>query len=624
MLDRAVLESMSSALEHRGPDSRGFHLAPGIALGIQRLRIIDLVTGDQPMFNEDRTVAVVFNGEIYNYRELQQDLRRSGHRFVSDSDTEVIVHLYEEMGTACVQRLHGMFGLAIWDVSRQRLMLARDRLGKKPLFYAHRRAGELSFASELGALLRDPTISRELDPAAIDAYLAFRYIPSPLSAFRSVRKLPPAHRLIFESGSVKVERYWRLRYDRKRQFSCEQDATDELREHLRKAVRRRMISDVPLGAFLSGGIDSAAVVAAMAEASTQPVKTFSIGFSTSPLDERPLARTVAERFATDHHELEVEPSAIEVLPRLIRHHGEPFADATSIPTYYLAALTRRHVTVALNGDGGDEAFGGYPRYVAGLLAGRLDRVPSRLRRIAGHMAAGLPADRQIDSWRSRVRRVGATLSMSPSDRHLAYMTDLQGLRRTDLYTDDFRRALGQSSVDDLWRGHWQCGTADDPLDRMLEMDVATYLPDDLLLKVDIATMACSLEGRSPFLDHELMEFAASLPPHLKVAGGVKKVALRRAMRGWLPDAILDAPKRGFQPPVADWFRGPLREHSREVLLDGTARSRPYFRPYAVEKLLREHASGADDHSQGLWTLLVLEVWHREVVDRPVAGPPSLA
>lgn len=617
--ERVLLERMCVALQHRGPDSRGIHVEAGAGLGIQRLRIIDLVTGDQPIFNEDASVVVVLNGEIYNFQQLRDELRARGHRFATSGDTEVIVHLYEEAGPACVERLHGMFGLAIWDASRRRLVLARDRLGKKPLFYSVADA-TLSFASELAALLENHDVPRDLDLEAMDAYLAYRYIPSPLTAFRAVRKLPPAHRLVYEQGRVRVERYWRLDFGRKARFSSEEEVYEGVREHLRRAVRLRMISDVPLGAFLSGGIDSGAVVASMAEVSTEPVKTFSIGFR-SELDERPLARLVAQRFATDHHELVVEPNAIEILPRIIRHHGEPFADPTSVPTFYLAEMARQHVTVALNGDGGDEAFGGYNRYQAGLLAARLSRLPEPARRAGAALTARIPTNGRISSWQMRARRLGETLMLDEAGRHFAYMTSLQGLRRDRLYAPEFAAALGPSGAESRFRALWEQGSATDTLDRMFEVDSLTYLPDDLLAKVDIATMACSLEGRSPLLDHELMQFAATLPPELKVTRREKKIALRRALRGILPEEILSAPKRGFQPPVAAWLRGELRDHARDVLLDPVARERGYFRPDVVTGLLDEHASGATDHSQGIWTLLVLELWHREFVDRvpAVAG-----
>jgi asparagine synthase (glutamine-hydrolysing) len=613
-----MIGRMCAALEHRGPDSRGTHFEDGVGLGVQRLRVIDLVTGDQPIFNEDGSVAVVQNGEIYNYRELRSELERRGHRFATRSDTEVIVHLYEERGPACVESFHGMFALAIWDRRRRRLVLARDRPGKKPLFYSLGNR-TISFASELHALLEDAGVPRELDHQALDAYLAYRYVPSPMSAFRAVRKLAPGRVLVFDAGGAQVERYWRLDYGRKRAVDDEEELVEELGERLRRAVRRRMIADVPLGAFLSGGIDSAAVTAAMAEASSDPVKTFSIGFHNDKLNELPLARRVARHFGTDHHEQIVEPKAIEIIPRIVHHYGEPFADATAIPTFYLAEMARRHVTVALNGDGGDEAFAGYPRYVANVAASRLSRVPRGLRQALGAAAVRLPPSGRIDSWRSRLRRVGATIALDAPERYLAYMSDLRGLRRDRLYTDDYRALVGESVAPGLLHAAWRESSATSVLDRMLDVDVEHYLPDDLLTKVDIATMAFSLEGRSPLLDHELLEFAAELPPRLKIRGGRKKVALRRALRGWVPDEVLDAPKRGFEPPLAEWLRGELRGYACEILLDQTTRRRGQFRTEYVRELLDRHAQGIEDHAQGIWTLLMLELWQREFVDRSPAG-----
>jgi asparagine synthase (glutamine-hydrolysing) len=619
--DREILGRMCAALEHRGPDSRGIHTEPGAGLGVQRLRIIDLETGDQPIFNEDRSVVVVLNGEIYNFRELGEELRGRGHRFSTRSDTEVIVHLYEEIGPTFVERLYGMFGLALWDRRRRRLLLARDRVGKKPLFYALR--GEvLSFASELGALLQDPTIPRELGLEELDAYLAFRYVPSPRTAFRAVRKLPPAHVLSFQDGGARVERYWRLDFSAKRDLGSVDDALEELRAHLRRAVRRRMIADVPLGAFLSGGIDSGAIVAAMAEASAQPVKTFSIGFRSTDLDERPLSRLVAERFATDHHELVVEPKAVEVLPRIVRHHGEPFADATSVPTFYLAEMAREHVTVALNGDGGDEGFAGYSRYVAGLLGARLERMPGVARDALAALARRLPPDGRVDSWRNRVRRLGGTLGLDAAGRHLAYMTDLQGLQRERVYSEEFRAALGSSGVEAAFRELWAAASADNVLDRMLEVDTLTYLPDDLLAKVDIATMACSLEARAPLLDYRLVEWAARLPVGLKQRGFRGKRLLRELLARRMGTELFERPKMGFAAPIGSWLRRELRELAVDTLLDERTAQRGYLERTAVEELLRSHLSGEVDHSRAIWTILMLELWHREVVEAPAGSPTS--
>jgi asparagine synthase (glutamine-hydrolysing) len=611
--DAELLHRMCGAIEHRGPDSRGVHIGDGMGLGIQRLRVIDLVSGDQPIFNEDRTIAVVLNGEIYNHLELRQRLERKGHRFSTLGDTEVIVHLYEEDGADFVDSLVGMFGVAVWDARERQLVLARDRFGKKPLYYAEHE-GVLSFASEIQALLQDHQVSRSVDYAALDMYLALRYVPSPLTAFRDVRKLSPGHRLVFRDGRSRTEAYWRLDYLPKREVTDERELCEELRERLKVAVRRRLIADVPLGAFLSGGIDSAAVVATMAQESTQPVKTFSIGFDSDHANELPQARVIASRFGTDHHEFMVTPNAIELLPKIIRHHGEPFADATSIPTFYLAEVTRQHVTVALNGDGGDEIFGGYTRYVANLASARVSGLPLPLRRALALLGGAVPANGRVDSWPSRIRRVAETLPLDPASRYFAYMSHLNGLRREELYTDSFRERVSLTRAQEAFSDAWHKASANDLLDKMLDTDVRIYLPDDLLTKVDIASMSCSLEARSPLLDHELVEFVASLPTREKIQGKQKKVIFRRALRGLVPDEILDAPKRGFHPPLADWLRGELGGFAREVLLDRTARERGHLRPDRVAALLDRHTRGLEDHSEGIWRLMIYELWHREFVD----------
>jgi asparagine synthase (glutamine-hydrolysing) len=611
--ERRMLERMCAALEHRGPDSRGLHVDAGVGLGVQRLRVIDLATGDQPIFNEDGSVAVVLNGEIYNYRELRAGLERAGHTFATRSDTEVIAHLYEDQGSELVHRLHGMFALAVWDARRRRLVLARDRVGKKPLYYAER-DGVISFASELASLLEDEQIPREVDHQALDAFLAYRWVPAPTTAFRAARKLPPACTLIFEDGRATIERYWRLRFSPKRRIEDPREVYEELRERIRAATARRLIADVPLGAFLSGGVDSSAVVAAMAEASSQPVKTFSVGFTSDKFNELPMARLVAQRFATDHQELIVEPRALELIPRIVQHYGEPFADDSAIPSFYVAEMAKRHVTVALNGDGGDESFAGYSRYVANLAASRLERIPRALRRALAAAGLRVPESGTIDSWRSRARRIGETLALDGADRYVAYMTHLNGLRRDRLYTEAYRELVGPSVASNVMEGPWRNSGAASVLDVMLDVDVQTYLPDDLLVKMDIATMASSLEARSPLLDHELMEFAASLPPRFKVHGREKKVALRGALRGWVPDQVLDAPKRGFRLPLADWLRGELREFAYDVLLDRRALDRGYFREAYVRDLVERHLAGVQDHSQGIWTLLMFELWHRRFVD----------
>jgi asparagine synthase (glutamine-hydrolysing) len=588
-------------------------MVDNVGLGIQRLRVIDLETGDQPIYNEDRSVVVVFNGEIYNYRELRAQLQASGHTFATGGDTEVIVHLYEEHGSACVRSLDGMFAFALWDAKKSQLLLARDRVGKKPLFYALQ-SGSLTFASEVAALVADGEIEREVDPQALDCFLAYGYVQAPLSIFRGVSKLPPASTLVYRDGEIEVERYWRLDYARKRAVPDRAAVAAEVRETITRAVRKRLISDVPLGAFLSGGIDSSAVVAAMAEASSQPVRTFSIGFENEDFNELSYARTIAQRFDTEHHEFVVQPDAIEIVPRIVRHYGEPFADASAIPSFYVSELTRRYVTVALNGDGGDESFGGYSRYAANLMAEQLSRLPDPLLAGAGTLVNRLSTDGAIDSRRNRIRRLVGSLALEPSARYARYMAYFNGFQRDELYTDEFKALLGEPEARRVIAEPWEGASGRSTLDVMLEVDVESYLPADLLVKIDIATMAHSLEARSPLLDPEVMTLAASLPAELKVHRLDKKVILREALREWLPDEILDRPKRGFGVPLVHWLRGELREWSREILLDEVTVGRGYFRTAAVREMLDAHADGRDDCSMRIWALLMLELWHREFID----------
>ncbi len=611
-VDGDLVAAMCAGLEHRGPDARGIHLDGPVGLGIQRLRVIDLATGDQPVYNEDRSVAVVLNGEIYNYRELRARLGANGHRFASDGDTEVIAHLYEEEGPDFVKSLAGMFGLALWDARREELFVARDRIGKKPLFYAER-GGTVSFASELWALLADGEISRDLDPAALDRFFTYTYVPSPFSAFRAVCKLPPGSLLRWRSGETKVERYWKADFGRKIEVGSDAEAGELVRDAVREAVRRRLVADVPLGAFLSGGVDSTAVVAAMAELSVEPVKTFSIGFEQSGFDELPYARDVAERFGTEHHELVVRPDAVELLPKLVRHYGEPFADHSAIPSFYLAEMTRRHVTVALTGDGGDEVFGGYGRYAHGALIQRLDAVPAGLRRSVAALANRVRPSGDIDSPRNRLRRAAALLPLEPQERYVRAMSRFGLDLREGLYTPEFRASLEGSAAETIAEP-WNASTAREPIDRMLDVDQQTYLPGDLLTKMDIATMAYGLEARSPLLDQELVELGASLPARFKVRGREKKIALRAALRGVVPDEHIDRTKQGFQVPMAEWFRTDLRELARETLLGGAAAGRGYLRQDVVAGLLERHLAREEDNSSLLWSMLSFELWQQEVVE----------
>jgi asparagine synthase (glutamine-hydrolysing) len=617
-LDRAVdaslLEQMCAVIEHRGPDSRGTFREDGVGLGVQRLAIIDLETGDQPIFNEDESIVVLQNGEIYNYRELRRELEARGHRFSTQSDTEVIVHLYEDHGDACVDRLRGMFAFAIWDRRRRRLLLGRDRVGKKPLFYAVRN-GSLWFASEAKSILQDPDVPRDVDLDAIDCFLQFQYVPHPKSAFAALRKLPPAHLLSWEDGRIETRRYWKLSYSPDDHYASEEEMHERIRSELLDATRLRLRSDVPLGAFLSGGVDSSAVVAAMARLSSTPVKTFSIGFDVESFDETPHARRIAELFATDHHEFRVEPQAMEILPRLVWHYGEPFADQSAIPSFYLAELTRRHVTVALNGDGGDEDFAGYPRYVANALMNRLDWVPPALARAAAWSFDRIGPGPAPRSPRTRLRRLARGVSLAPYDRYAMWIAYFAERDRAELYTPELRSTLGAArTAPSVIREPWLESNARAYVDRMLDVDVNTHLPGDLLVKMDIATMAHSLEVRSPFLDHCFMEMAARLPAESKLRGRTTKLALKDAMRPWIPDRILERRKMGFGVPIGDWFRGPLRGLPGEVLLDPRSLDRGLFREEALRGIIERHISGREDTSNKIWALLQLELWMRTYVD----------
>jgi asparagine synthase (glutamine-hydrolysing) len=621
-VEPSLVGRMCAAIEHRGPDSRGTWCDGEVGLGIQRLAIIDVAGGDQPIFNEDRSIVVVMNGEIYNFEELRAELVSRGHTFYTRSDTEVLVHLYEDHGEKLVDRLRGMFAFAIWDSRRRRLLLARDRVGKKPLFVA-RRGNAVWFASEVMSLLQDSDIDRTPDTQAIANYLAYQYVPHPMSAFAAVEKLPPASLMTVSPTGVLIERYWQLDYGTPEPRVSRPELEERLRELIWEATRIRLISEVPLGAFLSGGIDSSAVVAAMADQMSEPVKTFSIGFPDVDFDEVRFARTIAERFATDHHEFVVEPHALEIMPKLARHYGEPFADPSAIPSFYLAQLTSQYVTVALNGDGGDESFAGYRRYVSNDLAAHFNWMPKRARRLAPNLLAPLGEGPRSNSARSRMQRLARALAMDPHARYAHWMSAFPLHTWPQMLQDEFLASVDPIMTERVIGDVWKASTARDRVDRMLDADVNTYLPADLLVKMDIATMAYSVEGRSPFLDHRLMEFAAALPPELKMRGTRGKVILKSALAGVLPADILERPKMGFGVPLAQWFRAELRHLPSELLLGRDSRVHRYIRPAAIERMIVEHHEGSADHSLRLWVLLQLEHWHREVVEsRPIAHQPA--
>lgn len=618
-IDPALIKRMNDTLIHRGPDAEGLWTKGPIGLSQRRLAIVDLSpTGEQPMCNEDGTLWITFNGEIYNHPQLRPELEARGHRYRGSSDTETILHLYEEYGRDCVKHLRGMFALALWDERTQTLLLARDRFGKKPLLYAETADG-LVFASELKALLQDETVSRDLDETALHHYLSFGFIPAPQSAFRQIRKLPPAHTLTWQAGKLTIDRYWSLPFAPKWQIS-EAEAAEQTLALLRDAVRVRLMSDVPLGAFLSGGIDSSAVVALMAEAMSEPVKTFSIGFDDQSFDETPFARQVAQTFATEHHEFRVNPDAVGVLPELVWGYGEPFADSSALPSYYVAKMTRQHVTVALNGDGGDELFAGYERYVAEGLSNRYSALPGWLRKgVLTPLAQALPEPAGRKNPVRRVKNFVLAQNAPAERRYLRWLTLTDNGTKQRLYTPAFaERMAGVDSLDRL-QLPLNGTVAADSLDRLLQTDLATYLPDDLLVKVDITTMLHSLEGRSPFLDHHLAEFAARLPVDYKLRGRTGKYILRRALAAILPPTILNRDKRGFAVPIDRWFRQELRTVIYGVLLDPRTLARGLFRPEALQAMLEEHASGRVNHRYRLWTLLMLELWFRTYVDRPRAS-----
>lgn len=605
--DPELVRRMCDVIVHRGPDGDGYHHDERAALGMRRLAIIDVATGGQPVYNENERIVAVFNGEIYNFAELRQDLARRGHRLRAAGDSECLVHLYEEHGADLVQRLRGMFAFAVWDRDRERLVLARDRVGKKPLYW---RADQTSiwFGSELKSLAQDPGMRRELDPVALHHYLTYKYVPAPWSIYQDVHKLPPGHLLVWERGRVTVRRYWEP--DRTPRTVTDERAEEErLRELILEATRIRMVSERPLGAFLSGGIDSSAVVAAMAMQSREQVKTFCIGFEESRYDERHKARMVAERYGTDHHELVVTTDLLGVLPRLAWHFDEPFADSSAIPSFYVAQLSRDHVTVALNGDGGDESFGGYQRYVLMNQTGRIPALPSALASMTARLGTLLT---ERGDTGTAARRLGWLLRFAaerPARRYPHLMSCFTREQKSAIYSDAFRDRVAGVDSHRLLETVFDRSPADTDLGRVMDVDTVTYLPGDLLVKVDITTMANSLEARSPFLDHHLMEWAAGLPPASNVRGTRTKLLLKRAVAPWLPEELLRCPKQGFRVPLAAWLRGELRELVHDTLTDDTARDRDLFRPAAIRALLRRHMEGAD-HGGRLWTLLQFELWHR--------------
>ena len=607
---RATAEAQLPLLEHRGPDAHGSFEGGCAVIAQNRLAIIDLVSGDPPITNEDGSVAAVLNGEIYNFRELHEELLGQGHRFRSSGDTEVIAHLAETLPpTELASRLDGMFAFAVWNDRRGQLVLGRDRVGKKPLFFWCA-GGKLVFASEIKALFADADVPRCLDPRAIPAYLTFGYVPTPRTFFEGIGSVPPGHVLTFEPGGEPVlERYWEppvagARRAPQLDISLD-DAAAQVRSRLENAVRRRLISDVPLGAFLSGGIDSSAIVGIMASLIERPVETFTIGFEDREgFDERPYGRQVAQRHGTTHHEFVVQPKAVDLVERLVWHHDQPFGDSSAVPTYLLSEVTGGHVTVALSGDGGDEVFAGYERFAAGLAAGRYAQLPSTVREAVESGLDRLSA-KALRGRGASLQRFAGTAGRGLPDAYRAWLSPVKDAERSAMLD-----GRGDDWALEDYESIWTSSHGAHPLDRLLDLNFRTYLVDDLLVKTDRMSMAHGLEVRCPFLDTELIEFAARLPPRFKVRGFTLKRVLREAVKDLLPPAILSRPKKGFGVPIDRWFREDLRAYVASTLGAADASLKQHLVPTAVDAMIAEHQAGERDHGQALWTLLTLEVFLR--------------
>jgi asparagine synthase (glutamine-hydrolysing) len=564
------------------------------------------------MANEDGTVEITLNGEIYNYKELRERLEGNGHIFKSKTDTEAVLHLYEEYGPKCVEYLRGMFAFAVWDEKRRSLFLARDRAGKKPVFYYYDR-GIFCFASELSAILESGLIKKEINDSAIHYYLTLGYIPAPLTIYKNIVKLPAAHKLILNENGISVKRYWSLDFSKKIDIS-EKEAAEKTLTLLRDAVKIRMNSDVPLGAFLSGGIDSSVVVALMSQLSEKKIRTFSIGFDEGGFNELKYARLVSERFRTEHTEFMVRPQAQEILPLLVERYGEPYADSSCIPTYYVSRETKKYVTVALNGDGGDELFGGYERYQAMAIAERYQRMPGSLKNIISMLSLMVPDTIDSKSRLRSAKRFLTAINMPAGQRYLRWTGLLNSETKDSVYSEEFKKRTSRSDPLALLSPYFDAAGGLKIIDRAIMADLNLYLPYDLLVKVDIASMANSLEARSPFLDHHLMEFAASLPANYKVKGFVKKYILKKAVKGLIPYKNIHRRKMGFGVPIGGWLRSGLKDLLCETLLSDKALDRGYFKAEIVTRMVKEHTEGRADWADSLWALMMLELWHKRFID----------
>jgi len=613
---KRLLGAMTRRLAHRGPDDEGVLVCgrrPNVGLGHRRLSIIDLAGGHQPLSNEAGDVHVVFNGEIYNFQSLRKRLEAKGHRFQTRSDTEVLVHLYEDKGSALVEDLRGMFAFAIYDETHERLVLARDRLGQKPLFY-YRGDGRLVFASELAPIVEEGGAPRRLDEISLDDYLTYQYVPAPRTMFADVKKLPPAHVAVYEKGELSIRRYWEIDPEDEVRWD-EATLTRRLRDALFEATELRLVSDVPLGAFLSGGVDSTVTVGIMSQLTKDPVRTFSIGFKEALYDELDYARMAAKAFGTDHQEFVVEPKGIDILPELVERYGEPFADSSAIPTYYVSKVTGDHVKVALTGDAGDECFAGYPRYKAVKLASLHDRLPTPFNKVSSsRIWEALPASVEQKTLRRRLKKLMEALAMAPERRYLRWIEIFSIEAKVALYSRSLAERLAGHDSAGLVLAEYAKAAKRDFLTATTIVDMMTYLPYDLLVKVDIASMANALETRSPFLDHKVVELAARIPMKHKLRGWKGKHILKRAFEDMIPREILARPKMGFGVPISAWFR---REHAgfvRTTLLGDASRARGLFHDGTLSSMIDDHVSGRFDHGYRFWALVMFELWAQRFLD----------
>lgn len=603
--DEALLERMSGCLIHRGPDSGGKYIDEDIGLGIRRLSIIDLKTGDQPIYNEDKTLVIVFNGEIYNFRELRENLEKKGHHFYTKTDTEVIVHLYEDYKDGCVDFLRGMFAFAVWDKTAKRLFLARDRIGEKPLYYTFQ-SGRFFFASELKALLENKSLSRQINLESLDYYLRFLYVPAPLSIFKGIYKLLPGHTLVWEDNKIKIERYWDLKLQPAKNLS-EEDLAEQIRGNLKEAVGLRLISDVPLGVFLSGGIDSGIIIAMMRQVSGSEIDTFSLGFDKkyAAYNELEYSRLLADYFATDHQEFIVNPEIVKLLPKIVWHLDEPFGDSSAILTYLISHQARKYVTVALSGIGGDELFAGYPRYAAAKASLYYQNLPYFLRFGFSRLST--------KDTRGRLSRFLRDGILPERERYINWLSVFTDETRKNLYSGSLNAVLEEKKAA-IHAEYFNRTTSLDYLERIFYLDVNTYLPDDLLFMADRMSMANYLELRAPLCDHKLMEFCASIPGNLKVKNFRLKNLLKNSLKGILPGKILRKKKQGFMVPIGEWFKGELKGYLKEILSEENIRKRGYFNPAFVKRMLNEHFEGKRIYTHQLWALLIFELWARRFID----------